>query len=129
MNREPLFDDVGEPENTVLSQVRAGMRVVDVAGNEIGTVDDVKMGNLEAATPAGSTTDRGGPIIDIFAAAFGAEPDVPEAERAQLLRYGYIKVDGSGLGSGDWYVRGDRVRAVSDDTVTLSVGKDALINE
>ncbi len=129
IDEEPLFDDVGDQPSTALKRVRTGMRVVDVAGNEIGTVDDVKLGNPEAATTRGSGSAPTDPVTAFAASVFGFEADVPEPKRSQLLRYGYVKIDGAGLGDSDRYVRGDRVRDVSDDTVILSVGKDRLIGE
>jgi hypothetical protein len=57
------------------------------------------------------------------------EPDVPGPLRAQLLRYGFVKVDGPGLTDTDRYVRSDRIASVSGDTVTLSVSKDRLAEE
>ena len=129
IEEEPLFDDVGDQPSTALKRVRTGMRVVDVAGNEIGTVDDVKMGNPEAASTSGSGSVPTDLVTAFTTSAFGFAADVPEPKRSQLLRYGYVKIDGSGLGDSDRYVRGDRVRDVSDDTVILSVGKDRLIGE
>ncbi len=129
IGEQPLFDDADSQPSAALQEVRSGMRVVDAAGNEIGTVETVKMGDPEAVTTRGSASVPTDPVVAIAASVFGYEADVPEAKRSQLLRYGYIKVDGAGLSDSDRYVRGDRVRGVSGDTVILSVSKDRLIDE
>ncbi len=48
------------------------------------------------------------------------EPDVPEPLRSQLLRTGFIKVDGSGLADADRYIGADRISEVSGATVRLT---------
>ncbi len=129
-NDAPLFQDADGPGNEALAHVRNGMRVVDSTGEEVGTVEFVKMGDPRAATARGSTDPGGTSIVGMaLDAAFGDEPDLPEAKRSQLLRYGYIKVDGSGLGDTDDYVQGDKVADVSGDTVWLTVRKEQLLAE
>lgn len=110
--------------------VRKGMRVIDAAGEEIGTVDFIKMGDPEARTVEADQGRDGGFIQDI-AAAFGhdSEPDVPPTFRARLLRFGFIKVDGSNLTDGDLYVLADKTAGVSGDTVRLTLQRDQLMSE
>lgn len=74
----------------------------------------------QQATTPGSFTDR-------VAAAFGAaDPTLPDAEAARLLRLGYVRVDSSGLFSGDTYVGADQIAGVTDETVRLTVSKTSL---
>ena len=129
-NNAALFQDADAPGTEALTHVHDGMGVVDSTGEEVGTVEFVKMGNPRATTMRGSTDPGGTSIVGMaLDAAFGDEPDLPAAKRSQLLRYGYIKVDGSGLGDTDGYVRGDKVADVSGDTVRLTVRKEQLLTE
>ena len=89
-----------------IAQVTTGMTVVDVDGEEVGTVTDVKMAGT--ATP----------------------DDVPDEPRTRLSEQGFLRVDGSGLTAPDFYVAGPQVTGVTttggDGVVQLAVGKDDL---
>ena len=115
---DPLFDSAAAGP---ISQVREGMTVVDVDGQDLGTVERVQMGNAEAATTASSTTTASDRFTSAVASLFGADLEIPAAKRAQLLRYGFIKVNPRGLGGDDRFVRADHIREVSGDTVVLSI--------
>jgi hypothetical protein len=105
------------------------MHVVDAAGEDVGRVEMVQIGDPESATTAGNEARRG--PFDAVAKAIGGEgePDVPEPLRSRLVRSGYLKVDGPGLLSADRYVQADYVRDVADDRVRLSVRKEELARE
>lgn len=113
----------------LIAMVREGMTVQDVTGEELGTVERVKMGDPDAATTRGSANQRDAPIVDIVASAFGAGDDVPEPKRSQLLRYGFIRIDGAGLLDADRFIRADKIKHVAGDTVTLAVSKQQLLTE
>ena len=84
---------VGGPP--VMAQVREGMAVVDAAGERVGTVEYVQMGEPEAATPQGNVA-RSGSLLQgagIVGLSNEAAPDVPAPIRAQLLREGFLKVN------------------------------------
>jgi hypothetical protein len=123
-NLGSTFDD------NPLAQVHEGMQVLDAAGNEVGRVQYVEMGDPEAATAP--DTDKPRDIIGVVGEAVfpnEREPDVPEPLRSRLRRSGYIKIDGPDLMDTDRYVGSDRVRDVSGDRVRLSVRKDQLAKE
>lgn len=127
-------------------QAREGMKVVDANGEELGKIEFVKMGDSAAATVddrgdetaadavvvaaplggAGSTAGAG--IVGGLGGVFGggAEPDIEEPMRSELLRDGFIKVDGKGWFDTDHYARADQIAAVTGDTVRLAVGRDLL---
>jgi hypothetical protein len=120
------------PSTRLLERVHEGMAVVDAAGERLGRVEDVVMGDPEAATTQGNEAVRRGGIVGAVADAVRdvpGEPDVQEPRRSQLLRLGYLKVDGPGLLAPDRYVRADQIRGVSADTVTLAVPRDAVSRE
>ncbi len=122
-----IFDN--SASNELLERVREGMRVVDANGDDIGKVNEVRMGDAEAATVAGQEMDRSNTIVDDAAAAFGARedgPDVPDPFRSELMRDGYVKVDGKGWIDTDRYLRSADIADVVDDTVRLAVAKEAL---
>jgi hypothetical protein len=113
-----------------LERVRTGMHVVDAAGEDIGTVEQIRMGDPEAATTAGNEDTRQAPL-DLIGAALGGEgePDTVEPLRSRLIRTGYLKLAGAHLMEADRYVPGDCVRGVANDRVELSVRREALARE
>lgn len=116
---------------SLIEQVHQGMQVVDSAGESVGKVKFVKMGDSEAATTQGNEVEAQG-LIGLAARALApdeAEPDVPAPLRARLLRTGFFKVDGPGLFGTDRYVRPDLIRAVTPERVILVVPKDQLPHE
>jgi hypothetical protein len=114
-----------------LNRIQPGMHVVDAAGKEVGKVEDIRMGDPEAATTEGNEPRHGDTPMDLVADALGheAEPDVPEPMRSRLIRDGYLKLDGPNLLAADRYVPARYVRGVADDRVQLSVGREDLIRE
>ena len=111
-----------------MAQIRAGMRVVDRAGDDVGTVNLVRMGDPQAVTTQGQG-GSGGPMDRLAGLVGGTEPDVPAQFAAQLLRSGYLKIDCSGVFAGDAYAPADEIATVRDNTVHLTSGSDSLIKE
>ena len=103
-----------------IERVREGMTVLDAAGAKLGTVAYVKMGDPQTVTTQGNKPGEPGSLGAIPAPVTREpEPDVPEPLRSQLLRVGFIKVDGPGRVGRDRYFSGDRIGDVSGDTVRL----------
>jgi len=117
--------------NATMERVREGMRVVDAAGEDIGKVEYIQMGDPEAVTTQGNqrtVTGLGAGLLE-GALPDAAEPDVPDPLRASLRRTGFLKIDGKGLLGKDRYVSSERVREVSGDVVRLAVRKSELAVE
>jgi hypothetical protein len=113
-----------------IAQVREGMTVVDAAGDEIGKVDYVKMGDPEAVTvnPADATDDRGGIFEGVADVLSGHDADdLPTTLAGEMLRVGYLRVDSKGWFSKDRFVPADAIQGVMGDRVQLAVTKDELI--
>jgi hypothetical protein len=113
-----------------IAQVREGMTVVDAAGDEIGKVDYVKMGDPEAVTvnPADATDDRGGIFEGVADVLSGPDADdLPITLAGEMLRVGYLRVDTKGWFSKDRFVPADAIQGVTGDRVQLAVTKDELI--
>jgi len=130
MPEDPLFTSP-VVHASPMELVHEGMTVVDSAGEKVGTVEGLKMGDPGAATEAGNELQDEGFLGDV-AEVFGdeREPDVPAPMRARLLRTGYIKIDSPGfLIESDRYVPADQIESVAGDTVRLRVTKDALVKE
>lgn len=118
-------------DNDVISQIRKGMHVVDAAGEEVGTVEYVQMGDPEATTTAGNEP-RPVNLVGALAETVlpgEAEPDVPEPLRTRLVRSGFIKIDAPGLLQPDRYVSSERIRDVAEDRVQLTVSRAGLVSE
>ncbi len=111
----------------IISQVRAGMTVVDATGENLGTVDYVRMGDPGAATVGADTPADPGFFEAIFAGQ--NEPDLPEPLRSPLLRLGFIKIDGEGWIDTDRYVTADLIDRVSGDTVILTADKNRILSD
>jgi hypothetical protein len=114
-----------------VERVRRGMQVVDSAGEHVGRVEYLQMGDPGAATERGNELKPPG-IFGTAAMAIAGderEPDVPEPLRGLLLRTGFVKIDRPGLLDVDRYVRADRIADVSDDVVRLSVRAKDLPEE
>ena len=131
MNEETARDTGGVFSISPIELVKDGMEVVDAAGEKVGKVEYLKMGDPQAVTTAGEEHEAGGLIGRVAQTVFPdeTEPDVPQPLRAQLMRNGFIKVDGPGLLDTDRYVRADLIESVSGDRVILRVRKDQLPRE
>ncbi|MDP9368888.1 MAG: hypothetical protein M3Q03_11530 [Chloroflexota bacterium] len=111
----------------ILSHVRTGMTVVDAAGEELGAVDYVRMGDPGAATVGADMPADPGFFEAIFAGQ--SEPDLPEPLLSRLLRLGFIKVDGEGWIDTDRYVTADFIDRVSGDKVILTADKNRILSD
>lgn len=105
-----------------MEQVREGMSVVDADGNEIGTVEEFKMGDPEAITAEGQAPEQNNGLLANLLSALGGGPDVPQERAERMLRLGYVKIDNKGLLAGDRYVAADQVDRVADDKLWLTAG-------
>lgn len=121
------MSDIMSDDHGPISHVHEGMRVVDSTGAEIGTVDDVRLGDAAAVTSEGQRTPEpggfGGAVTRIVAAAH----ELPDGAGERLTREGYLRVDAKGLFSGHRYAAADEVAGVDGDTVTLTVPRDQLV--
>ncbi|MBB4958661.1 hypothetical protein [Micromonospora polyrhachis] len=97
-----------------------GMRVVDAAGVEVGTVDLVQLGDPNAVTVQAPTPDADVGLDDLIRAG-AEEPEVPADTAARLLREGFLKVDARRPLDGAVYVEADQIGVVSASEVRLNV--------
>ena len=121
-----------------IGQVREGMSVLDAAGERIGTIAYIKLGDPEAITTRGNEPARSGMPdtmgmpLGLFAAvplgALGSDPEphLREPLRSEFIRRGFVKIDGAGWFGRDYYVTPDRIASVEGDTVRLTVNKSEL---
>lgn len=100
-----------------VSHVRDGMTVLDVDGEEIGTVVEVHMGDPDAVTADGQD----------FGAGLGDHGAPPVEVQDHLLRTGYVCVKTKGLFRHKRWVSADDVVSVEDDRVRLSLHEKGLI--
>ena len=111
-----------------IARVSDGMKVVDAAGDEIGKVRHVRMGDPDAATTRGQEMRGGDSWLNDFAEAFAGGPDdVPESVRNEMVRVGFIQIDAKGLFQSDFVAAAFQIAAVTTDTVELNVNRDALV--
>ncbi len=104
--------------NELLTQISAGMVVIDAADERVGTVRRVYLG----AADLNEATLMADPTLD-------AVPDAaPDALLARLAVSGYIEID-TGTGQDDRYALGEQVAAVEDGAIRLAVGRDTLVRK
>lgn len=106
----------------------AGMRVVDGDGEEVGTVEDVRMG--DAGVTTGSAPPDRGAVDELVGAvrdAVTTGDGIPEAERERLEHAGYLRIDAVGFLSGNRYAAADEIAAVEEGVVRLSVPGARLV--
>ncbi|MBT8163679.1 MULTISPECIES: hypothetical protein [Arthrobacter] len=106
----------------VLESVSKGMRVVDLAGKEIGTVEKIVPPNEKAELYEESVTASEQDLIRLgLSSIFGKEPKVPEVMARRLFHAGYIKIDTHGFWTSGWYAAADAITRVEEGTVYLSL--------
>src|SRR6056297_351843 len=116
----PTTPDAGDIMGA-MDEIREGMRVLGADGAEVGTVEDLKVGNPDAATADGQTTENAdGLFEDLVEGLVGSGSEVSDEQRERLLRLGYIKVDRKGILKGDLFVAADDIGQVSGDSVRLT---------
>jgi hypothetical protein len=123
------FDIMRAPGERPMERIREGMRVVDAAGEEIGTVEFVQMGDSQAVTLGADAGDEDRIVERGDTFDWGDEPDLPESLRARLMRTGFIKVDVKGLFTGSRYVATEEIDSVAGETVTLAITRDQMAEE
>jgi hypothetical protein len=111
-------------KNALIERVYDGMRVVDSEGRDVGKVQFVKMGDPEAETTQGNRIGAATGVTPLDSDY--NEPEVPQPIRDDLLRVGFIKVDGAGLFDTDRYFRADVIESVEGDVVRIRLTKDRL---
>jgi len=130
MTNNPLFP------NSLLERVREGMAVVDARGTRLGTVvrmrlgypqavsadadqDDVRPLGVVVGPVTGGTTGFGvaTPLQPLLTGVDA--PEMPDEVRLELLRAGYLEIDGPGVRGLARYIHGDQIADVSGKTVRL----------
>ncbi|TCB94421.1 hypothetical protein E0H26_21060 [Micromonospora zingiberis] len=114
------MEQQGTDQQGTVSRVTTGMRVVDAAGMDVGTVDLVQRGDPNAVTVQAPTADPGGSLDELIESAAAGEPDVPADLAARLLRTGYLKVSTDLVPTGAVYVLADQIAGISTDQVLLN---------
>ena len=120
-------------EHSPLTLVREGMTVADWHGREVGTVRSVFIGNTgEVARDRGLGPATAPPenhndtlLGDLLAVSGAGSARAPEL-RQRLRRTGFVRIDATGLFSGDRYATLDEIARVEMDRVILSVAGDDL---
>ncbi|RLK24200.1 hypothetical protein DER29_2097 [Micromonospora sp. M71_S20] len=115
------MEQQGTERQATVSRITTGMRVVDVDGTEVGTVDLVQRGDPNAVTVQAPTADPGSSLDELIESTAVEEPDVPADLAARLLHSGYLKVSTDLVRTGAVYVLAEQIAAVTDDQVRLDV--------
>jgi hypothetical protein len=109
-----------------IRDVTTGMTVIDASGETVGTVDEVHMADAGAATGAGQSPEEPGGPVAWIAEAFRGDSEMSTQAKERLIRLGYVRVNASGLFSGQRYVEAGQIASVDGDQVRLSVTADQL---
>jgi hypothetical protein len=122
-----MVDNSSVFKTGLIERVQEGMRVIDADGKDIGYVQHLKMGDPEALTTEGNEPTVSAGYIPLTDDA--NEPEVAEPIRSDLLRVGYVKVDGPDLFDTDRYLRADVIERVEGDKVYLRLPRERLAVE
>ena len=126
-SEDPRRDDV-------LAMIKEGMTVVDVDGDDVGKVSHVQMADLNDADNTGAANRRDTGLFDltpdnardddvgILEGFLGGGDRITE----RMERSGYVRIDASGIFTGDKYVEPHQVASVEGDTVRLTIDKDDI---
>ena len=129
----PQFES--EQVNPILLQVYEGMTVHDHAGERIGTVEYVYLGEVaearedfgQAEQTSSTLTGTEGSLIEEFAKAILLTERVSDVWRERLLSYGFIRIHSAGLFTADRYAMPSQIATVADHRVMLCVNQNELI--
>jgi len=130
MKQTPIFPP------SPLERAREGMTVVDETGRQLGTVARIQLGDPQAVTTSDEDTYPREPAVIAAPAgatggttAFGAamplvgngveDLNLPDQLRRELVRTGFVELDGPELAGAERYVSGDRILDVSGDTLRV----------
>jgi hypothetical protein len=119
-----------------IENVRKGMHVIDLSGNNVGVVEDLKFGDPAAASQDGQNdllgSSEGVPRIVAapvqgFPMVMDAAPiehpdlaELPTEQAARFLRMGYIKVKTGHIFHGHRFFASDEIADVDDSSVRLT---------
>lgn len=116
-----------------LLQIKEGMTIVDNMGEKVGTVDKIQYSDEnpdhpgpETATAKNSNLSGRDSWVDDLAHVFSTEKDIPHELKARFLHEGYIRIDASGIFSGERYVTLNQVKDVTKEQVVLNIVKDEV---
>jgi hypothetical protein len=120
----------------LIEQVRKGMHVIDSTGNDVGVVEDMKFGNLSAASSEGQNDLLGSSqhvdrVVEAPAYGFPTVMDVgttehpdlaelPSEQAERLLRLGYIKVRTGRIFHDHRFFASDEIGEVRKENVRLA---------
>lgn len=113
--------------DTPIARVTEGMTVLDADGAEVGTVEEVRLGDPAAATSDADRADGTGVHFPPLMDAFAADSDLDPQSRERLARLGYLRVDAKGLFAGHRYVEAGQIADVSAEVVRLTVPAAQLL--
>lgn len=116
--------------NELLAKVKEGMKVVDVNGDDVGEVAFVHMADINDPDDNPGMRDNNVALFDLsdddgdrgLLSIFGGDSAVTE----RMRRSGFVRVDASGIFTGDRYVVPHQIDGVQGDTLRLSVDKDNI---
>ncbi len=118
--------------NAQMTQIHNDLPVFDSAGEEIGKVTYVQIGDEDPSTPdVEVATDQrpavgNNSFIEDLADVFTPETNIPDEMMARMRRYGFIRID-TGLLRSDRFALADQIAHVRHDRVTLNVRQDELL--
>lgn len=113
--------------------IHKGMRVCDVAMDDIGTVATFRLGDEDPSQP-GPETAGPSPVVEerstlaaTLADVFAPGDWLPREMQEKALREGFVRVDAEGLFAADRYIFPEHIDRVEGDKLVLSVRKQDLL--
>ncbi|SFV36941.1 hypothetical protein SAMN05216456_2668 [Devosia crocina] len=115
--------------------IHEGMKVVDRAMHEIGTVDTFRATDNDPETNGGNGAAGVSPVLEegenrmssLLADVFHPDDGLPREFQEKALRDGFVRLDAKGLFAGDRYIFPEHIDRVEGETLVLNVDRDHLI--
>jgi hypothetical protein len=133
-------EPTGQPH--ILALIRAGMTVIDRAGEEVGKVDMVYMGTVDVDPTQAVRRDTLDPQMLDATSLFDAPGEdllvdptgpfltndmvLPEASRRELLQEGFIRLTATDLPEDARYIHPGQIASVADENVQLHQAHEEL---
>ena len=116
------------------STIHEGMKVCDVAMDDIGTVEAFRIGDEDPSRPGPESAgispvvERGrNTLASVLANAFTPGDGLPEEMQEKALREGFVRLDVDGLFAADRYIFPEHIDRVEGDRLVLTVHKQDLL--
>lgn len=114
--------------------IHEGMRVCDIAMDDIGTVEAFRLSDEDPSQPGAETVgispvieNERGTLTGFLGDVLRSDDQLPREMQEKALREGFVRLDAEGLFAADRYIFPEHIDRVEGDKLVLSVRKQDLL--